>query len=661
MLARRIAMSEPFALPTALTEAFHSLKISEQPRNWEFKSAVDSYTLNLEWPKEAGKRRHKHRKTRSCAKRAATSKESCRTESSKEEEKQVEVHTTLALSQDSVVAGMTASEAGGLSVDKEKYQKSEIPKTCEGEHKIYSAEHVLDEGINVSEAFSSKKENHTNMLDISKTDDQGYTEHLAKNLLENENEAPRVVEDYSAEQEEGQRSTEFSKTQEQGFKSYLDKEGSNEESNNSEIGQLIEHETGEDETLKFKMNKFFEEENKVLDQGSKMSEVEDIVSDKREWESEDITGKAVLSHTKEPEYKAHSPEHTSELGDKTYEMGGAQVAKHQVAELAKSEKSDLSKHYENGHKFPSGSVTSKVEEIIYTKYERERSFTQTSMELKKYHKQEDKPRSSIGGTDVVREKTQEVHDNRSSGIATPQSSRINKRDSDSCLGEHDLRPKVDKVVTQAKQDLENIDIARERRRGTKSSDSVTSSSELSVSLRHVRYRRTQYSKTRRSSKLGKEMAGSTTTESDIQASSEASQSSDRQSKVSSHSSKRTGSSRGSRTRKPRCCCGQKFSRKENAVHHVLFECSVSVCFRVYLDIKVNRMIDRWGSEANRIMGREWWQMYRTGCFPDVDKRSPVLKEIQNLVSEFIEKVSNEKFVDKQGGEFVLFEGLESLP
>ena len=154
---------------------------------------------------------------------------------------------------------------------------------------------------------------------------------------------------------------------------------------------------------------------------------------------------------------------------------------------------------------------------------------------------------------------------------------------------------------------------------------------------------------------------STATESDHQTSSGTSHAEMPQSKISSRESTRRRSSHEGRSKRAKCCCGQRFTRKEDAIHHVLSECRISVCFRVYLDIKVNRLIDRWEDEANRIMGREWWQMYRTGCLPDVVKRSPVLQEIQNLISEFIEKVSNEKFADKQGGEFIILEGIKNLP
>ena len=113
----------------------------------------------------------------------------------------------------------------------------------------------------------------------------------------------------------------------------------------------------------------------------------------------------------------------------------------------------------------------------------------------------------------------------------------------------------------------------------------------------------------------------------------------------------------------RCACGETFTIKEDAIRHVLFNCPVSLCFRVELDIKVNRIIDQWKSEANRISGRKWWHLYKTSGSPDVNMSFPenALDDIEAHINTFIEKSCRTELLDKTGQRFVLIEGLENLP
>ena len=113
----------------------------------------------------------------------------------------------------------------------------------------------------------------------------------------------------------------------------------------------------------------------------------------------------------------------------------------------------------------------------------------------------------------------------------------------------------------------------------------------------------------------------------------------------------------------KCSCGKTFYVKEDAISHVMFNCPLSLCFRIELDIKVNRIIDKWKSEVARISGRKWWHLYKTSGFPSANISFPehASDDIELVINEFIHNSCNKKLFDKNGNCFVLINGLKDLP
>ena len=389
----------------------------------------------------------------------------------------------------------------------------------------------------------------------------------------------------------------------------------------------LDEESDEDETLNFKMNKFFEENDKADDPKNKELDVEEKDSVGQEFDN------ANFGH--------HSNYITAELRyeseRKLYGTMGLHIAKGEPADSKKSEIMGFSSLTD--HRPADGTTASDIEKAVGT---------QKLEELKRDYKKVPNSHFSIRSFEAGEMKASKgkvavpAIDKGSDRITTHVSST---RDTKTNLnsGGYKFDSKTDKVKTQFESGLENIGYTR-RKRGGKASESATSSSELSISLSHIRYCRTLYKKQRGLPSTATDEALSTATESKTQSSNGTGRVDEQQSKLLSSASTRKRSYEV-HSKRAKCCCGKRFAKKEEAVRHVLSECPINVCFRVYLDIKVNRLIDRWENEANRIMGRAWWQMYRTGFFPNVDKRSPVLREIQNVINEFIQKVSSEKFTE----------------
>lgn len=634
-------MAESFLIPKVLTTAFQSLDISGQPTSWEFRNSVDNYSLNLQWTKESAEGQKSRKKRR---RSSHTKFQTALTQSSKGEFSQDGDDKTAPPFDEYHGIGKRSSGAKELYTftDRHATRKSESPNSYERGYKSYS---MLDKVPKAADnlSFENEKEDLKARVEFSEISDKGFKMSLAKNYLEREE---RIL---GIDKIEDKRSTDelFKADEKFPFSAAVKYDNG---SQISKENQVLKEETDDADTLKFKMNKFFEENDKVVDLMKKESDVEEPEPAKQ-WEGKASTVKSSLQSKYTPAQSIH------EVERKSYEDQG-HVLKGKTSEITRSEKSGFS--YEQKRR--SASFASHTEELL-NKYEIEHERTQKLEELRKDYKQMQELRSSAGSFEAEPMKPQDGEkvlpglNKTLNGVETPQN--LN-RHIIVYSAEYKNDPETNKTVTgETDTDLENID--RARKKTGRTYESVTSSSELSVSLSHIRYQRTQYKKRRNFPRANTHVDNSTTTENDYQTSSETSRVNEPQTKISSHESTRKRSSRDCCSKRAKCCCGQRFTKKEDAIRHVLSECRISVCFRVYLDIKVNRLIDRWEDEANRIMGREWWQMYKTGCLPDVVKRSPVLQEIQNLISEFIEKVSKEKFADKQGGEFIILEGIKNLP
>ena len=117
----------------------------------------------------------------------------------------------------------------------------------------------------------------------------------------------------------------------------------------------------------------------------------------------------------------------------------------------------------------------------------------------------------------------------------------------------------------------------------------------------------------------------------------------------------------SRKERALCSCGGVFSSRNSSVIHLLSTCPVSLCFRIELEYDIQQVLDSWHGDEKDI-GMAWWQSYKTNGFPDATTalEEKQAKQLETLVSQFIQKAMSQKLKDHNGNAFVMMRGLKDL-
>lgn len=117
----------------------------------------------------------------------------------------------------------------------------------------------------------------------------------------------------------------------------------------------------------------------------------------------------------------------------------------------------------------------------------------------------------------------------------------------------------------------------------------------------------------------------------------------------------------SRKERALCSCGGVFSSRNSSVIHLLSTCPVSLCFRIELEYDIQQVLDSWHGDEKDI-GMAWWQSYKTNGFPDATTalEEKQAKQLETLVSQFIQKAMSQKLKDHNGNVFVMMRGLKDL-
>ena len=110
-----------------------------------------------------------------------------------------------------------------------------------------------------------------------------------------------------------------------------------------------------------------------------------------------------------------------------------------------------------------------------------------------------------------------------------------------------------------------------------------------------------------------------------------------------------------------CSCGEAFTSRSSSISHLLSTCPVSLCFRVELECNIRRVIDSWHGDQ-KVIGKAWWQSYKTNGFPDAVQKlkDDKAEHLKALLDSFIERAITQTLTDHNGNEFVLLEGLNHL-